>query len=215
MAILKRHCTPSETYGTDGVDYGNASVTMIFKSCWGIIGNKRATQHPLLHDWNYPMASYNQLVDIFGSKNINGKTVLNILDGLYTGDRWNSPPHQWQMAPFNGHWPSSFFASQDPVALESVGLDFLRSEMPLIKNADRHLHEAALADHAPSGTVYKPDGVPLQSLGVHEHWNNAKDKQYSRNLGTGNGIELVTIAAGAASASINTPSQIIADNNNH
>ena len=30
-------------------------------------------------------------------------------------------------------------------------------------------------------------------LGVHEHWNNPVDKQYSRNLGTGNGIELVSI----------------------
>jgi hypothetical protein len=88
--------------------------------------------------------------------------------------------------------------------------------MPLIKNADRHLHEAALADHAPSGTVYKPDGVPLQSLGVHEHWNNATDKKYSRNLGTGNGIELVPLAAGAplAGNAINNPAQSIAVNNN-
>jgi Domain of unknown function (DUF362) len=199
MAILKRHCTPATTYHdpTDKTDYGNASVTMIFKSCWGIIGNKRASQHALLHDWDFPMASYNQLVDMYGNKNVDGKTVLNIIDGLYSGDRWNSPPHKWQMAPFNGHWPSSLFASQDPVALESVGLDFLRSEMPLIKNADRHLHEAALANNAPSGTVYKPDGVPLPSLGVHEHWNNATDKKYSRNLGTGKGIELVTLAANA------------------
>jgi len=133
---------------------------------------------------------------MYGSKNIDGKTVLNILDGLYTGDRWNSPPHKWAMAPFNGHWPSSFFASQDPVAIESVGLDFLRSEMPLIKNADRHLHEAALANDPPSGTVYKPDGVRLQSLGVHEHWNNATDKKYSRNLDPahGKGIELICLA---------------------
>jgi hypothetical protein len=35
---------------------------------------------------------------------------------------------------------------------------------------------------------------------VHEYWNNVTDKKYSRNLGTGNGIELVTIAAPAASA---------------
>jgi len=196
MAVLKRHCTPAETYhdGVDKTDYGNASVSMIFKSCWGIIGANRASEHPLLHDWACPLASYDLLVDMYGSKNVEGKTVLNIIDGLYSGDRWNSPPHKWQLAPFNGHWPSSFFASQDPVALESVGLDFLRSEMPLFKNADRHLYEAALANNPPSGTVYKPNGVRLQSLGVHEYWNNATDKKYSRNLGTGNGIELVTIA---------------------
>jgi len=206
MAVLKRHCTPSTTYHdpTDKTDYGNASVTMIFKSCWGIIGNTRATQHTMLHDWAYPLASYDQLVDMYGSKNVDGKTVLNIIDGLYSGDRWNSEPHKWQLAPFNGHWPSSFFASQDPVAVESVGFDFLRSEMPLIKNADRHLYEAAMADNPPSGTIYKPDGVRLKSLGVHEYWNNVTDKKYSRNLGTGNGIELVTIAAPAASAANTT-----------
>ena len=212
MAILKRHCTPATTYHdpTDKTDYGNASVTMIFKSNWGIIGNQRGSQHYLLHDWDYPMASYNQLVDMYGSTNIDGKTVLNIIDGLYSGDRWNSLPHKWAMAPFNGHWPSSFFASQDPVALESVGLDFLRSEMPLIKNADRHLHEAALANDPPSGTVYKPDGVRLHSLGVHEHWNNATDKKYSRNLGTGNGIELVAVPADVpSSASTGHPTAVL------
>jgi hypothetical protein len=76
----------------------------------------------------------------------------------------------------------------------------LRSEMPLIKNADRHLYEAALANDPPSRTIYKPDGVRLKSLGVHEYWNNATDKKYSRNLGTGNGIELVTMPEGASAA---------------
>ena len=31
----------------------------------------------------------------------------------------------------------------------------------------------------------------MNSLGVHEHWNNPTDKQYSRDLGAGNGIELI------------------------
>ena len=52
---------------------------------------------------------------------------------------------------------------------------------------------SALADAAPSGTVYDPerDGTRLSSLGVHEHWNSAVDKKYSRNLGIDKGIELV------------------------
>jgi hypothetical protein len=141
------------------------------------------------------MNSYHILTDIYASKNIDGKTVLTIIDGLYSGDRWNSKPVKWSMAPFNGNYPCSMFASQDPVALESVGLDFLRSEMPLFKNADRHLHEAALADNPPSGAVYQPDGVQIGSLGVHEHWNNSVDKRYSRNLfpSKGHGIELVNV----------------------
>jgi hypothetical protein len=60
-------------------------------------------------------------------------------------------------------------------------------------NPDNYMHEAAQADNPPSGTFYDPesDGTPLASLGVHEHWNNPVDKKYSRNLGTGDGIELV------------------------
>ena len=60
---------------------------------------------------------------------------------------------------------------------------------------ENYLHEMALAHQAPSGTVYDPakTGKPLASLGVHEHWNNATDKKYSRNLGKGSGIELVSV----------------------
>jgi hypothetical protein len=82
------------------------------------------------------------------------------------------------------------------VAIDSVALDLLRTEPRATQvrgNPDNYLHEAALAPKPPSGTVYDPerDGQPLASLGVHEHWNNASDKQYSRNLGKKEGIELV------------------------
>jgi hypothetical protein len=86
--------------------------------------------------------------------------------------------------------------SQDGIAIESVMIDFLRSEGALVSGTlDNYLHEAAQADNPPSGTVYDPenDGTPLKSLGVHEHWNNPTDKQYSLNLGTGEGIELIKI----------------------
>jgi autotransporter-associated beta strand protein len=204
MALLKRHAAPSPNWPSWGsyTDDGNSPVSMIFKSSWGLIGNNRASEHPLLRAWENPIANYDVLVDIYGSKHINGKTVVNIVDGLYSAFLWNSGPTNWVMAPFNNHWPSSFFASQDPVALESVGLDFFWADMGLTANADRHLREAALANNPPSGTVYKPDGVRLQSLGVHEHWNNSTNKQFSRNLGTGLGIELVTIAPGVPSVSI-------------
>jgi hypothetical protein len=106
-------------------------------------------------------------------------------------------PTRWSMAPFNNDWPSSIFMSQDGVAIDSVALDFINGEWTLWDNADNYLHEAAQADNPPSGTFYDPenDGTGLQSLGVHEHWNNAQSKQYSRNLGTGNGIELVSASS--------------------
>ena len=60
------------------------------------------------------------------------------------------------------------------------------------------MHQAADNTNWPEGISYDPenDGVALQSLGVHEHWNNEEDKQYSRNMGTGDGIELITIMPG-------------------
>jgi hypothetical protein len=62
-----------------------------------------------------------------------------------------------------------------------------------MSGAHDYLHESALANNPPSGTIYDPenDGIILESLGVHEHWNNSTDKQYSRNLSTGEGIELI------------------------
>jgi hypothetical protein len=105
---------------------------------------------------------------------------------------------KWNSSPFDGHWSSSLLASQDPVAIDSVGLDFLRAEWddyPHRSGTEDYLHEAAAANDPPSGTFYDPDHgdevTRLPSLGVHEHWNNPRDKQYTRNLGTGQGIELI------------------------
>ena len=55
------------------------------------------------------------------------------------------------------------------------------------------MYQAADSSFWPAGVRYDPekDGTVLGSLGVHEHWNNATDQRYSRDLGTGTGIELV------------------------
>jgi uncharacterized protein (DUF362 family) len=157
-----------------------------------------------LHNYgsrNRPQGSYNCLVDLIGHKQLGGKTMLFLLDGLYTAE--HNEGRVFRFASFGDRWAASLLASQDPVALDSVGLDFLRSEPRATQvrgNADNYLHEAALANKPPSGTVYDPehDGAALASLGVHEHWNNATDKQYSRNLGKDEGIELVQGRAAAA-----------------
>ncbi len=144
---------------------------------------------------------YRNLVDLMGHKHTGGKTVLYLIDGLYCGihprDR---SPRKWSSYPFNGDWTSSLLASQDPVAIDSVGFDFLYAEyeeLPRKPGVDDYLHEAALANNPPSGTFYDPDHSGnvkrLPSLGVHEHWSNPTDKKYSRNLGTGKGIELITL----------------------
>ncbi|MCX6033664.1 MAG: T9SS type A sorting domain-containing protein, partial [Chloroflexi bacterium] len=135
-----------------------------------------------------PMGSYNALVDLMGHKDLGGKTLLFIGECIR--------PKYWSAPPFKGRPASSLFMSQDIVAIESVLLDFLQSAGVVPTGTpDNYLHEAAQADNPPSGTVYDPenDGIRLQSLGVHEHWNNPTDKQYSRNLGTGKGVELIQI----------------------
>jgi hypothetical protein len=65
-----------------------------------------------------------------------------------------------------------------------------------ITNADNYLREAALAHDPPSRTFYDPerDDIRCRSLGVHEHWNNGKDKKCSRNLGRAHGIELFLVS---------------------
>jgi hypothetical protein len=148
------------------------------------------------------MSTYNGLVDLNGHPQTGGKTILYIIDGLYATQHNEfrlAPVCKWQSAPFNGNWTCSLFASQDGVAIDSVALDFLRSEPTLAAvvngTVDNYLHEMALANQAPSKTKYQPagDGKVLASLGVHEHWNNAADKKYSRNLGKGAGIELADL----------------------
>jgi hypothetical protein len=162
------------------------------------------------------MGRYRAIVDLMGHPRLGGKTVLYMIDGLFAGEWWNAVPVKWKLPPFgNGSsvtdWPSSIFVSQDGVAIDSVGFDFLFAEWP--KNGeggevtgantdgvDDYMHEAALANDPCSGTFYDPngDGVRLASQGVHEHWNNSTAKKYTRNLGTGQGIELVNAVPGNA-----------------
>jgi hypothetical protein len=191
LAILKGH--------------GGQGVTLCGKNWFGatsIESDWRKNFHAYFDPQRDGTPSYMAFVDYMGHKDMGAKTVLFLLDALYANDLVNGPPHlRWQMAPFNGAWPSSVLLSQDGVALDSVGIDFLRSEWPGMVDlayCDNYLHEAARAEAPPSGSVYDPerDGTRLPSLGVHEHWNDATHKQYSRNLGTGDGIELVYVPAG-------------------
>jgi uncharacterized protein (DUF362 family) len=145
-----------------------------------------------------PMGSYNCLVDLNGHKQTDGKTLLYMIDGLYPAK--NQTAGVIRFVSFGNDWFSSILASQDMVAIDSVGLDFLRNEqavnpivVDVVGNPDNYLHEAAMADKPASGTAYDPegDGTAMESMGVHEHWNNPTDRKYSRNLGTGKGIELI------------------------
>jgi len=178
--------------------HGMAGVTLNAKNHFGSVhfpdngGWTPLPLHPYVRR-TQAMGSYNALVDLMGHRHLGGKTVLYMLDGLYSAE--HNEGNVFRFATFGDDWASSLLMSQDPVALDSVGLDILRNEARATEvrgNADNYLHEAAQAAKPPSGTVYNPDkSGPLASLGVHEHWNNATDKKYSRNLGRREGIELI------------------------
>ena len=189
-----------------GHSYG---ITLCGKNHFGSFINGNAMFPPEganLHQWltRNEMGIYSPLVDLMANKHLGGKTVLYMLDAIICatseGSSITGNNSRWQQAPFNDDYTSSIFVSQDPVAIDSVGADFLTNEPTIINNnssarnaaVENYLHEAGLVANAPSGTVYTDSfGETITNLGVHEHWNNSTDKQYSRNLGKDEGIELV------------------------
>ena len=190
-----------------------AGMTMFAKNNFGSQTQVDASHlhNGLVAPTNWPNVTrgtyglYRVQVDLMSHSMLGKKNLVFLMDALWATDFELDRPLKWQMPPFNNSFMSSVFASLDPVAIESVGYDFLRSEftatrvpaaatyvqMPAV---DDYLRQAADSANWPSGIVYDPDktGTPIGSLGTNEHWNNATAMQYSRNLTpTGTGIELV------------------------
>ena len=191
--------------------HDSAGITLAAKNHQGTVlkpGDAPQNQsamymHYALPSNNSKTDQYRHLVDYMGHKDLGGKTLLYLVDGLWAGRSWEGFLEKWQMAPFNNDYPSSLFLSQDAVAIESVCYDFLLTEYankssnqkyPYMSGVDDYMKQAADPSQWPAGISYDPegDGTPIASLGVYEHWNNATDKQYSRNLKQGNGIELIS-----------------------
>jgi hypothetical protein len=191
-------------------------VTFFAKNHFGSNTRNSAYRlHKGLHrtDYNQPLRTgykkYRVFVDLMGNKHLGGKTLLFFMDGLWGTSEEHLPPTKFQTAPFNNDWSSSLFFSLDPVAISSVCLDILQKEFTVEDananpprytfvqwdGVDDFLHQAASSEWWPDSIQYDPedDGTQIGSLGVHEHWNNVNDMLYSRNLETGDGIELIRI----------------------
>ena len=189
-------------------------VTLFAKNHFGSNTNDGAWHlHPGLHRETYDgpirgeYRQYRVMVDLMSYKHLGGKNLIYIGDFLWGTSYEHDPPLKFQSAPFNNDWTSSILVSLDPVAISSVTLDILQEELQVedlttnpprytyvrFSAVDDYLHQAASSEWWPDSMIYDPegDGTPIASLGVHEHWNNPVDKQYSRNLGTGDGIELI------------------------
>lgn len=192
-----------------GHSYG---LTLCGKNHFGSLVNSSRLRPPEaagIHRYvsGQTMGSYTVLVDLIANHLLGGKTVLWMLDGLVTatseGASVTREAALWEGAPFDGGFAASVFLSQDPVAIDSVGADFLVNQPAVTsRNAaldgdlgvENYLHEAALAPAPPSGSAYCDGaGNLVESLGVHEHWNNKTERLYSRNRGEAEGIELVRI----------------------
>lgn len=175
-------------------------VTLCAKNFYGVTSIEsdwRKNAHNNFNPNSDGTPQYLTFVDFMAHKDLGGKTMFFLIDGIYGSKLVDGvPAPRWKMEPFNDSWGCSLFASQDPVAIDAVGLDFLRCEWPDAPDmafSDQYLIEAALADNPPSKAKYDPqrNNASIYSLGVMEHWNNATEKKYSRNLGKNEGIELV------------------------
>lgn len=192
-----------------GHSYG---ITLCGKNHFGSFINGNAMRPPEganLHQFltRSEMNSYSPLTDLTANEQLGGKTVLYMLDALICAVSEGAPvtaeSARWRQTPFNGNYTSSVFVSQDPVAIDSVGADFLINEPVVTErngalrdnpNVENYLHESGLVANAPSGNVYRNgSGETVTNLGVHEHWNNSVEKLYGRNLGRNEGIELILL----------------------
>jgi hypothetical protein len=239
LALMSGHEGAGVTLcGKNFIGSIGSSPNMASQSNGNGSGENDVHTHNFMSGGGAGMGTEGRTFAAFMSSNAIGqKIVLFMLDGLYGG--WNNgttsgsvnTPQKWSMPPFGDGlsggataFPSSYFFSQDPVAIDSVGLDFISTESTTglhsgtgqigniasssssLRYADDFLHEEALIGHPPSGSNYDLTGTndawlrsmgTSASLGTHEHWNSGYYKQYSRNLGRNAGIELVTVEAAA------------------
>ena len=172
-ALLKTHSGPGVTLTTKNW-YGATDINLIWR---------RNAHNNVSQDKRHGKPQYKTFVDWMSHKDMGQKALFFLIDGTYGSRDVNGAPNpKWMKAPFNGQWACSLILSQDEVACDAVGMDIIINEWPEFSSlnyCDEYLREAASLPNAPSGTVYKQQGKPLQqSLGLFEHWN--KDHQYTK-----------------------------------
>lgn len=174
-ALLKTHSGPGVTL-TSKNWYGATDINLLWR---------QNAHNNISQDKRHGKPGYKTFVDFMAHKDLGQKTLLFLIDGTYgSRDVNGAPAPKWQKEPFHGDWACSLILSQDEVACDAVGMDIIIGEWPefgSLNYCDEYLREAASIPHAPSGTVYLQDGKPLEHpLGVMEHWNNPKERKYTK-----------------------------------
>ena len=172
-ALLKTHSGPGVTL-TGKNWYGATDINLLWR---------QNAHNNVSQDKKNGKPGYKTFIDFMAHKNMGQKTLLFLIDGTYGSRDVNGAPNpKWMKEPFNGNWACSLIASQDEVACDAVAMDMIISEWPefgSLNYCDEYLREAASIPNAPSGTVYKQDGKPVeQPLGLFEHWN--KEHKYTK-----------------------------------
>ena len=172
-ALLKTHSGPGVTLTTKNW-YGATDINLLWR---------QNAHNNVSQDKRHGKPGYKTFVDWMAHKDMGQKTLLFLIDGTYGSRDVNGAPNpKWMKPPFNGDWACSVIVSQDEVACDAVAMDIIINEWPEFQSlnyCDEYLREAASLPNAPSGTVYKQNGKPVDKpLGLFEHWN--KDHQYKK-----------------------------------
>lgn len=165
-ALLKTHSGPGVTL-TGKNWYGATDINLLWR---------QNAHNNVSQDKRHGKPGYKTFVDFMAHKNLGQKTLLFLIDGTYGSRDVNGAPNpKWMKEPFNGDWACSLIVSQDEVSCDAVGMDIIINEWPefgSLNYCDEYLREAASIPDAPSGTIYRQDGKPLEKpLGLFEHWN--------------------------------------------
>lgn len=172
-ALLKTHAGPGVTLTTKNW-YGATDINLLWR---------QNAHNNISQDKRHGKPSYKTFVDWMAHKNMGQKALLFLIDGTYGSRDVNGAPNpKWMKKPFNGDWACSIIVSQDEVACDAVAMDIIINEWPefgSLNYCDEYLREAASLPNAPSGTVYKQEGKPVNKpLGLFEHCN--KNHQYTK-----------------------------------
>ena len=172
-ALLKTHSGPGVTLTTKNW-YGATDINLLWR---------QNAHNNVSQDKRNGKPAYKTFVDWMSHQHLGQKTLLFLIDGTYGSRDVNGAPNpKWMKDPFKGDWACSLIVSQDEVACDAVAMDIIISEWPefgSLNYCDEYLLEAASIPNAPSGTVYKQEGKPIDKpLGLFEHWDS--DHHYTK-----------------------------------
>ena len=174
-ALLKTHSGPGVTL-TSKNWYGATDINLLWR---------QNAHNNVSQDKRNGKPQYKTFVDWMAHKDMGQKALLYLIDGTYgSRDVSGAPNPKWMKEPFNGDWACSLIMSQDELACDAVGMDIIIGEWPefgSLNYCDEYLLEAASIPRTPSGTLYQQEGKALtQPLGLFEHWNNPKERKYTK-----------------------------------